>query len=409
MRILLVNTRHYFGGGDSTYTFNLAQLLTSRGHKTAFFAMQSDENLPDPNADLFVSFIDFSELNRNKNLITGMKVIWRSIYSVEAKNKFKKLVHRFKPDIIHLQSIHGHITPSIIFEAKKVHIPIVWTLHDYRLLCPNQNMIIDRNNKICKACLERSFYCAVLKRCKKDSLLASIAASLEGYGHRFLRVRELVDFFLSPSRFLKQLLIKQGFRAQKIKHIPNMLFNSNLKRKNVNKRFILYIGMLRSIKGIYQLIKACIMKPHIKVVLAGRAENSIKSELLPFLPENVSYVGMKRGQEFQTLMQNASAIVLPSLCYENQPFSILEAFIHAKPVITSNIGGMAELVTHQERGLLVDPGDVLALASAMEWIEQNPKKAESLGQNALEYVLREHTAEVHYARLMSIYENCLGA
>jgi glycosyltransferase involved in cell wall biosynthesis len=407
MNILIANTRHFYGGGDSTYTFNLARLLRSRGHRVAFYAMQGTENLPDDNSDLFVSHIDFKELNTRKSIINGLSVLWRSIYSFEAKKKFNRLLARFKPDIVHLQSIHGHITPSIILEAKKSNIPVIWTLHDYRLFCPNQNMIIDRDYTICEVCSRDSYYHAVLKKCKKNSLLASIAAALEAYGHSILRIRESVTCFISPSKFLRDKFIEKGLHPDKIKHVPNLQPVIKEQNASANDNYILYIGILKPIKGIKTIVGACRSNTDIKLVLAGRAEEQAKNDIISTLPDNAVYVGLKTEKELCTLKQNASAIVLPSLWYENQPYAILEAFAHAKPVIASNIGGMAELVKNKDRGILVKPGDVQGLARAMGQILKNPVRAHIMGQNARDYVVREHGANAHYGRIMSIYGTAL--
>ena len=131
MRILIVNAFHFPGGGDSTYAFNLAALLRGKGHKVAFFAMQDGRNISDENSDLFVSHIDFAQLNRRKSLMSGLKIMRRVIYSTDARTKFGRLIKRFQPDIVHLQNIHAHITPSVIFEAKAQGLPVVWTLHDH--------------------------------------------------------------------------------------------------------------------------------------------------------------------------------------------------------------------------------------------------------------------------------------
>ena len=168
--ILLVNTRHRPGGGDSTYTFNLADLLRAQGHKVHHFAMKDRSNLPDANSDLFVSHIDFRDLNRNKNLANGLKVIFRSIYSLEAHRNFSELIDRVKPDIVHVQSLHGHITPSILPVAKKRNIPVLWTLHDFKLICPNTSFRIDKTAEHCEACKGGAFYQATHKRCKKSSI-----------------------------------------------------------------------------------------------------------------------------------------------------------------------------------------------------------------------------------------------
>ncbi len=407
LRVVIVNTHHYPGGGDSSYTFNLANLLQNKGHNVAFFAMHDDRNLPDPNDDLFVSHINFRELNSNKNLISGSKVLMRVIYSTETRNKFDKLLSRVNPDIIHLQNIHAHITPSIIFAAKQRRLPIFWTLHDYKLICPNSHFLIDISGKICEACRKNSYYQAIFKRCKKNSILASTMACIEAYAHRFMKVRDYVDVYISPSSFLRSKLIERGYPSYKVRHISHFLPDDMFKKdKNHKGSYLLYMGKLEPIKGIYQLFQASRMVPQVKITIAGRIDKSLVNQLARLMPSNVNYVGLKQGKELSQLVRGSLAIVLPSLCYENQPFSILEAFAASKPVIASNLGGMSELVKHRERGLLVPPDDVNALADAMKWMVSHREDTQRMGESAFEYAIQEHSAEVHYEKLMAAY---LGA
>lgn len=408
MRVLLVNTRHFSGGGDSTYTFNLADLLRDRGHDVAFFAMQDPRNLPDPNADLFVSHIDFRDLNQHRSLTTGLQVLSRAIYSTEAGTKFGLMIERFRPDIVHLQNIHAHITPSVIFEAKRRGLPVVWTLHDYKLICPNSHFLIDATGQICEACGRRAYYQAVLKRCKKGSLLASGLAALEAYAHRLMRVREQVDVFLAPSAFLMDKFIERGFPQDKIRHLPYVLPAEVFHYRDANEGYLLFLGKLEPLKGIRVLLQACRLMPKVKVILAGRVEEPLASELPALLSPNVQYVGLKQGEELQQLLYNALAVVLPSLWYENQPFSILEAFACGKPVIASNLGGMTELVASQERGLLVPPGNVEALAEAMHWMVTYQAEAKEMGQKAYLYASAHHGPEEHHQWLMELYTQVKG-
>ena len=408
MRILLVNSFHFYGGGDSTYTFNLANLLRSKGHKVAFFAMQDKRNIPDSNSDLFVSHIDFKELDRNKNLLTGLRVMRRVIYSTEARKKFSQMLERFHPDIIHFQNIHAHITPSVIFEAKKHGLPVVWTLHDYKLVCPNSHFLIDKKGKICEACSRNLYYQAIFKRCKKDSLLASAMAAIEAYAHRIMGLRNIVDFFLTPSVFLRRKLIDRGFPLEKVKHLPLFLTGDMFHDVNEDEGYLLFLGKLDPIKGIYPLLKACQNEEKIHLALAGRAEAPLINKLPEILPSNAKYVGIKHGDELRSLILRARAVILPSLWYENQPFSIIEAFAAGKPVIASDLGGMTELVKNSKGGLLVQPGNVQAIAEAMKWMATHGQQAKEMGQAAREYSMREHSAQEHYKRLMQIYDMVLN-
>ena len=408
MRILIVNTRHYPGGGDSTYAFNLAELLRANDHDVSFFAMQAGNNLPDKNSDLFVSEIDYREMNRRKSPLTAVQVAWRSIYSVEARRKFSALLERVKPDIVHLQNIHAHITPSVIFEAKKRNIPVAWTLHDYKLVCPNSHFLIDQTGEICEACRGGQFWQATHRRCKKGSLLASGMASLEAYVHQWMRVSANVNVFLCPSAFLRSRLLVNGFAENKTLHLPLFLPGGLFEPSVEEDGYFLFLGKLEGIKGIYPLIEAARLAPQIRVILAGRAEESLLQRIPDLLPSNVRYVGFKSGEELSSLRRRARAFVLPSLWYENQPFSILEAFALGKPVIASDLGGMRELVGDDERGLLTPAGEPDALASAMIRLHENPADAHQAGARAYQYVLENHSAQKHYQGLLAIYQDILG-
>jgi glycosyltransferase involved in cell wall biosynthesis len=403
MKILLVNTRHFYGGGDSTYTFNLAELLSSHGHEIAFFAMQDNRNIPDPNADLFVSPIEFRELNQQKTLANGVKVLTRTIYSTEARRKFVALLDRFSPDIIHLQNFLLHITPSILFEARQRGLPVVWTLHDYGLACPNAHFLIDRTSQICEACRGGRFYQAIFKRCKKDSLLASSMAAFVAYCNRWMTVLQKVDTFLTPSRFLKTKLVENGLDENRVHHLPLFLPQKNFWEGEQDQGYLLFLGRLETIKGIEVLIEAARRAKEVPLLIAGSVGEPLASRLPEILPENAKYVGLKHGQELIDLTHNALANVLPSIWYENQPFSILEAFASGKPVIASDLGGMTELVAHRERGLLVKPGDPAALVDALNWTVTNRTLIKGMGRNARQYALENHSPETHYHSLMDFY------
>lgn len=366
--------------------------------------MQDERNISDSNSDLFVSHIDFKELDRNKNLLTGLRVMRRVIYSTEARKKFSQILERLHPDIIHLQNIHAHITPSIIFEAKKRGLPVIWTLHDYKLVCPNSHFLIDKKREICEACSRNLYYQAILKRCKKDSLLASAMAAIEAYAHRIMGLRNNVDFFIAPSAFLRRKLIDRGFPPEKVKHLPLFLPDDMFNKGNEDKGYLLFLGKLELIKGIFPLLYACKQAPEVNLVMAGQVRASQASKLFKLFSKNVRYVGMKKGDELRRILFETSALVLPSLWYENQPFSIIEAFAAGKPVIASNLGGMTELVKNSNGGLLVQPGDVQAITEAMKWIVTHEQKTKEMGQAAREYAIREHSAQKHYDRLIQIYE-----
>jgi glycosyltransferase involved in cell wall biosynthesis len=186
-------------------------------------------------------------------------------------------------------------------------------------------------------------------------------------------------------------------------HLPLFLPQNLFWDGEQSQDHFLFLGRLEALKGINILIDAARKTKEVQVVIAGSVSEPLANQLLKTLPENVNYVCMKHGQELNDLIHNAIAIVLPSICYENQPFSILEAFAAGKPVIASDLGGMTELVKHGERGLLVKPGDSIELAAAMGWAVEHMESMKEMGRNARQYALKIHSPDNHYQSLMDIY------
>jgi glycosyltransferase involved in cell wall biosynthesis len=407
MRILIANTRHYRRGGDSTYTFGLAEALRSADHEVGFFAMAGGQNEPDPNQDLFVSYIDFRELNRKKSLTSGLQVLRRSIFSSEAEEKFTRLVDRFQPDVVHLQNIHAHLTPSIVFAASRLGVPVVWTMHDYKLMCPNSHFRNDETGEICEACRPGQYHWALLKRCKKDSLLASGMAAIEAYAHWARGLKSHVHCFLSPSRFLAERLLEHGWPSDRVRHVPNFIAaDASLPPRGEGSHF-LFVGKLEELKGIETLLDAAAHVKGARVLLVGECDDPGIRERLGRLPANVRYLGPKTKQDISALLADARALVIPSLWYENQPMVILEAFAAGVPVIGSCIGGIPELVTHKERGLLVETGSAIDLANAITQLQREPAKARTFGLAAREYALAHHSVAGHLETISEIYHRAV--
>lgn len=164
------------------------------------------------------------------------------------------------------------------------------------------------------------------------------------------------------------------------------------------------MGRLEEIKGVVPLLEACAQVPHVKLVLAGSVGKSLAGKLPSLLPPNAAYVGLKQRGELRDLLSNALAVVVPSIWYENQPFSILEAFAAGRPVIASNLGGVKELIEDSRGGLLVAPANAEELASAIRWMMAQPREAEAMGARAFAYARKVHNAAVHYERLRDLYD-----
>ena len=382
MKILLINKFLYHRGGDCTYTFSLSNLLRSKGHDVYYWGMKHPKNYDFEDEKYFPDHIDFEEVNKNKNIINSFRVISRSIYSFHAKKRIREYLKKIKPDIVHLNNIHSHLTPSIIDEINRFNIPIVWTLHDYELICPNIHFL--SNEKVCEKCKEHKYYQCVINRCKKNSLTASIVTAIKSYTHYFLNIEKKVDYFIAPSKFLGNKFIEYEWNENKIRHIRNFLPNfSKLNKSNVDD-YILYFGGLSPWKGILTLIKAVRELKEVKLVIVGSGteKDNIEKKIKVDKITNVQLLGYKSGNELDKIVSESKFIIVPSEWYENCPYSIMEAMALGKPVIGANIGGIPELIEYGKTGLLFKSGNVNDLKNKIEWLYKRPEKIKEFGENA---------------------------
>lgn len=401
MKILLINKFLYPFGGDAICTLLTGRLLSEKGHKLVFWGMEHPENQEYPYKELFVSCIDF---NKPMGLFQQVKSSLNVLYSFEAKNKIKKLLKMETPDIVHLNNFAHQISPSILDVFKKYKIPIVITLHDYKLICPVYTMLL--NGKICEKCKNRKFYWCFFHRCTKNSYLKSFLNVIEMYlHHRLLSIYDLVDIFISPSKFLKEKVKEMGFRKAII-CLPNFINKEDyVPNYNFNNKTICYFGRLSKEKGLFTLIESLKrIDVELKIIGDGPLNKDLKLRTQRGNLDNVKFLGYKSGEELKNIIRNSIAVVLPSEWYENNPRTILEAFALGKPVIGSRIGGIPELVKDGETGLTFETGSADDLRKKISYLINNPHKAVKMGKNARNFVVENFNSENHYQELMKIYQ-----
>ena len=344
MKICLVNKFHYIKGGSETYYFGLGDLLQKRGQEVVYFSMKDERNIPCAQEKYFVENIDFnSRMNPLKMAKTSLKLL----YSLEAKKKFEQLILDERPDLIHLNIFQSQLTGSIVEVAKKYGLPVVYTAHDLKSVCPNYTML--NHGHVCEKCLHGNYMNCFRSGCMKNSRAKSLLASMESMVYQYRKIYKMIDLVITPSDFYKRKLKKSGVFDCEIIHMPNFL-PAGVEYKNVRNGgdYFLYFGRLSIEKGIYDLIrahaKARVKKP-LYIVGTGPEEEKIR-ELInkQNLGKKVRLLGFKSGDELKTLINNALCICLLSTWYENGPYSIMEAQAAGKPVIVSDLGGLPELV-----------------------------------------------------------------
>jgi glycosyltransferase involved in cell wall biosynthesis len=408
VRVCLVNTFHYRRGGDCTYTFDLADLLRSRGHDVVHFAMQHPDNVASQYSGFFVDHTDFGQAFKSKNPIKRAMAFGRSLYSGEARRKFERLLDETQPDIVHLQNFRRHLTFSIVRAAKQRGLPVVFTAHDYDPVCPNSLLLA--HGRICTACRGKHFYKAALVRCKENSLAGSLAIALEGMFTRIRRYYDLIDIVITPSAFARGLLVRWGFNPEKVKVVNNFIETASYPPQYGGEG-VIYFGRLVAEKGLDTLLRASLELKDVRISLAG--DGPERDRLVRLAGElgvkppggNVEFLGYVERGRLHEIVRGAMCVVMPSIWFENFPYAVLEAFALGKPVVASDIGGLPELVQEGRTGLLVEPGNPQGLAGAIGRLAAHPDQAAEMGRMARDRVKREFDSGTHYKRIMEVYRS----
>lgn len=412
LKILLINTYHYLRGGDCRHVFCLEKLLKKSGCDVHHFAMKGGRNLPCATEAYFVSEIDYAALLGERKILGALKVLGKSIYSFEARAKISRMVDKTRPDIVHIHSIRHHITTSIIFELAKRGIPIVWTLHDYKELCPNTTFY--NGAGICERCREKGYFQVVFNRCKKGSIAASAAAFLEAKVNSHINYGKHVGLYISPSAFLRSKFIEYGYPPDRIVHLPNFLELDGIVPCFNYSKYLLFLGRLERSKGLITLIEAFARikdeRPSLRLLVAGTGgmEQELRSAVARRHLSNIEMLGFVRGEGLLEVIKNAMAIVVPSEWYENYPFSVLEAMAFGKPVIGSRIGGIPEQVEDGITGYLFEPSAADDLAEKIKFLSIQPREELlRMGMAARAKVEKVNSPDAYLRAIMNIYQGLL--
>ncbi len=408
MKLLLVNWSWYATGGDWTYVENVHRLYESHGIEVIPFSTHNKKNVYTPYSRNFVSAYDFKELNNNKTINNGIRAVKTSVVSSDALLKLERILDEHDIQFAHLHNIHHYITPAIIEKLHAKGIKILWTLHDYKIICPENSFV--SNGKVCEKCMDGSFYHCATNKCKKNSFMASTLATFEAYFYHKKNIYDLVDYYLCPSRFLLNKFVQFGFDKSKlfesnlcynISLIDNFILKQQDKIQETHKeKYILYIGRLEEIKGIKTLINSVKgTSLQLKIVGSGNAQSELKELVKTEKITNVELLGFKSKDEVFELIYNSLFGVCPSEWYENFPFSVAETFLFSKPVVGSDIGGIPELVQNEKTGLLFEPGNTLQLQEKLLKLWNNEDLVQKLGANAREHAYNLYNFDTHWNKL----------
>jgi len=406
MKVLLVNKFYYLRGGAERSVFETKRLLENRGHDVIPFSMVDDRNAPSPYGQYFVDHVEF---NTGHSVRQKLGIVPRVIYYREARRKLERLLRRERVDVAHLHNIAHQISPSILDSLRKYRVPVVQTLHDYKLICPTYTLLA--GGQVCQRCLGGHYYHAAVQRCNKGSLTASLLNVVEMYAHRAMGLyRRGIDLYLAPSRFLKNKLREDGLPRAPVMYLPNAIDAGQYQPRYGDDGYGLYFGRLSPEKGVHTLIRAMKGLKDIELRIIGeglqrdRLQRAVQEDNL----ENVRFCGPLYGDDLKTVLAGARFVVVPSECYENCPFSVLESFAMGKPVLGAAIGGIPELIDPGIDGLLFRPGDPIDLQRKMRQLDRDGEQRIAMGRRARQKVERLFGLTSHYRKLMQAYRAVTG-
>ncbi len=391
MKVLLVNNYGFNRGGAEKVFFNLYQLLKSKG-----FTVKTLSRFHSINS---ISFSDY--------VIQDRQFFFNRFYSYSAKQVIKQILETDKPDIIHIHNIVGGITFSILPEIKKFKIPIAATIHDFRLLCP-VSVMIDSNKDICEKCGGSNYFYGLVKNCHPDGLMKSAMVVTESYLRDFLLPHtEYFDAYIFVSNFTKQKFLTFKPKIQN-KSFVLYNFNHTFDSEIIKGDYYLYFGRLDREKGILTLLQAFKELPDKKLVILGTGPFS--SLINEFNANgNIHYFGFKEGEELEELIKKSYFVIIPSECYENFPMSAVESMSFSKPVITSGLGGLKELLDNGKNGFEFEAKNVESLKSVIEMTSNlADSDYEEYSRNCYNFAKTNFDSENYFNQLVNLYENLLS-
>ncbi len=416
MQILLAHKYFYRGGGTATYLFALIEELEKRGHQWMPFTVAYEQTEVNSYKEYFVSPPLAANETHYRDMkfspLAMLKLLGRATYSFEARSKALRLIDAAKPDIAYIHNVYNYMSPSVIHACRKRRLPVVMRVPDYNLMCAELHFLCD--GQVCTECLEHGYKRALRYGCLKGSRAATAARVASMYVHKWLRIYDKVDLFITPSAFMRQMMIKAGYDADKIVHLPSFYPGQvESDAHSGEEDYVLYFGRLAPEKGIDTLIRAMArIDSDVRLVIAGADVDGSRVALEQLArdleSDNVQFVGCLDREALDELIEGCLFSVVPSRWYDNCPMATLESFAHSKPVVGSNIGGIPEQIA-DGCGLLFEPDSVEDLAEQMQLLLDEPDLRRQMGQAAGERVATEYSPQAHCDRLLNLFQELIEA
>jgi glycosyltransferase involved in cell wall biosynthesis len=407
MRILFCNKYNFRFSGTEAYLFDLLVLLRGAGHEVALFAMDCGDPADRGYRQYLVPPIDFK--NERQSPWNRARQAAHAIYSRSVRQKLAEAIQDFRPDIAHIRNIYHHLSPSVLWEFRAKHIPVLYQVNDLKVICPTNTLVA--HGAPCECCRGGAFWHVATRGCYAGTRSASLVLMAEAYVHTWLKTYSIcVTRIVAPSKFVRSKLIDNGWEPEKIDvlyHFQRLAAEET--RPSEPNASISYFGRLSPEKGVLDLIRAMASNRQIPLVIAGEGPQRSELEQLArsLRLSNVTFAGRLQGMDLDRVIASSRFTIFPSHAGEVLGKSILESYAYGKPVIATDLGSRREIVVDGQTGLLYGHGNVEELAAKIARLYGNPKLTEELGRGGRDLLIARHSPADHLSKLTAIYEHLM--
>ena len=396
LKILIVSKFLYARGGAEVYAMNLGEMLQKQGHEVCFFSMHHPQNIHVNEDKYFAKEVSFFQSSISGKINAALRIFGTGI-----RRNYEKILDDFQPDIVHLNNIHSYLSPIVARLAHKKGIKVIWTVHDYKLICPAYSCLC--NGMPCEACFTDKSK-VVSRRCMKNSFLASLLAWSEAVYWNKERLSEWTDAFICPSNFIAQKMMKGGYSADKLHVICNFINDEKVKfiiesTSQERESAYAYIGRLSEEKGVIELLKVADRLPY-KLYIAGNGplENELKRV---YSSNHIKFLGHLSAMEIIGLLKRVQFSMVPSICYENNPLSAIESLCCGTPVCGRRIGGIPELLEKDADNRLFSNEVELITSLSDMFISSSEVDRQKLSLTSCE----RFSAELYYRKWLEVVQS----
>lgn len=382
-KVLIVHNYYQIPGGEDTVVENEKNLLLDNGHEVIMYTRHNDEI-------------------KKKSLFGKLLLPIETIFSIKTYKDVKKIIKKEKIDIVHVHNTLPLISPSVYYAARHCNVPVVQTVHNFRLLCPGATFT--RNNKICEECVEKNLLCAVKNKCYRNSIIQSFVTTFNLWIHRLIGTYNRVDGYIALTEFNKDKLSKL-ININKIYVKPNFMPNKLGNINNSKKDYYIYIGRIDELKGIDLLLNTWRNIDNSNLIIVGNgpykdnAEKFVEKNNI----KNVKILGFRKKNEVLNLLREAKALIVPSQWYEGFPMTIVESFSVGTCVIAGDIGNLRNIIENGVNGLLFKYNNSEDLVSVVNSINNNLELSRNLDRGAYNSFLDKYNETINYNILIDIY------